>query len=193
MEGNKGEQVGSQSPAPTPSAQEIKGEETIGNRIGELNNAIDVSKTAFRVAARDISAQILIWSFLCIVLIFFSTQFAIDLLHIQFKELWTWQLIYFTAIRLTIITAIFTLASFLFKMLSSHIQMYQHVKHKQAILDSLACFVEAGEKYQQRGIILENLIKMVITFNESGISNAGEKVNYNSILKTFELLSKSTK
>lgn len=103
----------------------------------QLDTIIEEAKTAFKKSADELLSQTIWIIILCVVVLLLSIYFFYELFQVCFPATWTWQLIYFTAIRIAAITALFWFATYCFKLLNSFIQMYQHNKHKRAVLDSL--------------------------------------------------------
>lgn len=167
-------------------------------RISQLRTSISESLTAFKSARFKLIFQIILLSFICSSIVYASFVFAkylLDPTHIILHDTWTWQTIYYTAIRVTIIGAIFSLAAYSFKLLSSHIQMYQLVEHKIAIIKAMPGFVESGSDPTKRDVILNKLIEMVVNFEDTGIlANEPQlKTSNEAVMKLIEIILTSKK
>lgn len=143
--------------------EQPSGEIPKNQRIQELFDSLDKARTAFITQGKDIEQQLLIWGTICFLLIVFSNVLFRHFLDITFPaQYWTWQYVYYTAIRITAISALFYVAAFVFNMLKSTISLYQSNKRKIVIIDSMASFVESGITAEDRSIIFNKLIGIVI-------------------------------
>jgi hypothetical protein len=70
--------------------------------------------------------------------------------------------------------------------------MYQHSKQKIAVLNALPGFVESGISRENREIIYQKLIEIVITFDDTGIlrKDSELKTGNDVLIKTIESLLK---
>lgn len=191
-------QEGTQPSEKSQVQSSFKAEFAIETRIEQLRSSIEDARFAFKRASRKLFYQVLFWGFISSVIIVFAFCFSVYLLspeNVKLPDKWTWQVIYYTLIRMTIIGAIFSFATYCFKLLSSHIQMYQYNEHKVAIIDALPGFVESGIDPQQRDLIFKKLIEMVVHFEETGIilKDKELKVNNDTLLKFIELVLKKDK
>jgi hypothetical protein len=203
----KGNKVNPESEKPaTEIAEERKdetvqlsGEEPIDDRIGQLEKSITNARIAFKKASDKLLIQISLYSGICLVIIVGAFYYAKDYLlnpdKVILHDTWTWQIIYYTAIRLAVVAAIFSFATYCFRLLSSHIQMYQENENKRAVIDALPGFVESGVDREKRAIIFNKLIEMVVGFDETGIISKDSqlKTSNDVLLKLVELLMKGTK
>ena len=158
-------------------------------QLQKLNDAISQALTTFELAGKELLNQIIAWVFICCgVIAFVLYLYFCKFFHICFGELWTWQLIYFTAIRLTFVSAVFYVGIYCFKMLSATFQMYQHNKHKQAILNSLPSLVVAS-LYQKDAVnqdtLYNKILDIILTFSNTGIIS-----NEHEVKPTSDILQK---
>lgn len=168
----------------------IEAESTRETRIGELTIAIGKAKTAFKKASHKLLWQICIWGLICLLIVLSSICFAeylLDPKKVILGNTWTWQTVYYTTIRVTIIGALFSLATYCFKLLSNSIQMYQRNEHKRAVIDALPGFVESGTDPEKRNTIFNKLIEMVIHFEEAD-KVADLKTSNEVIVKLIEFI-----
>ena len=142
---------------------EFSGKSPAQNRIAELTTSLTNAKDAFKEAGKNINWQIGIWVVVCIGCIVVISCFFKALLKVHFEQqYWTWQYVYYTAIRLTAISGLYYISSFAFNMLKSVIHLYQDNKRKQAIIASMASFAESASDPSNRTAILNKLIEMVV-------------------------------
>jgi hypothetical protein len=167
------------------------GESSVGDRIEQLNKALSGAKDSFNTIKKNLTIQIIIWGGLCLLASILTVALFCHLFSITFEELWTWQYIYYTAIRITAISAVFYLGSFLFNMLKHTIELYQKVKSKLVVMNSMASFVESGITLDDRKLIFHKLISILVEsdFNHSSSKENELKVN-NEIFTLLEKLIK---
>ncbi len=113
--------------------------------------------------------QSFLWSGISVVSIAAFIAFAILFYLAKLPKEWGWQVIYYTAIRITILTAIGAVATFTLRILRAHLHMYQHNAHRKRIANSMAAFVESALTDQQRDLILAHLVDAVADFGTSGL------------------------
>ena len=112
------------------------------------------------------------------VLIFAFALFVRYLLSNEPPKEWTWQMVYFSVIRIGILTLISTLIGFSIKMLKSHLHMREHNLHRKRLSNSIPAFVESASSKEQRDRILTQLVDSVASFGNSGmIKNTDEGNN----------------
>lgn len=78
-------------------------------------------------------------------------------------------IVYFGAIRITILTGVGAMATFCLRMLRAHMHMSQLNLHRQRIANSMAAFVESAITPEQRDLILAQLVTSVDDFGSSGL------------------------
>lgn len=181
-----------------PVAQETKAEITIETRIEQLRSSMKEAKEGFNENGKKIKRQVWIWAGINILLIGCSVLFACYLLDHKnnlLDENWSWKIIYYAVVRITMIAAIFSLITYTLKLLSSHIRMLHHNSHKVAVLSALPGFVESGSDPVKREIIYDKLVELVILFDDSGMTSkdAEFKSIYDVLIKLSEQLSKINK
>ncbi|MEW6571518.1 MAG: PilZ domain-containing protein [Nitrospirota bacterium] len=131
--------------------------------------SVEGAQEQFKLAQKDIRKHVIIWSVLSVLSVLAFIGTAIYLSSIQFPEEWTWSIIYHTAVRIIILTAIGAVAAFCLKILRAHLHMSQHNLHRQRIANSMAAFVESAVTPEQRDIILTHLVDAVANFGDSGL------------------------
>jgi len=78
-------------------------------------------------------------------------------------------IIYFTALRITILAAIGGVAAFCLKILRANMHMRAHNLHRQRLANSMAAFVESASTNEQRDLILAHLVDAIASFGSSGL------------------------
>lgn len=149
-----------------------------GERLRDLTAIIEGAKESFRISTADLLNQIKIWIAACVlVMAGISCLYIYLFLKIEPPCIWTWQLIYFTAIRVTLLTAVFFVGVYCFKMLSATFQMFQHSKHKLTVLNSLPSLIVASQHQMKEGDsvsveptgIYNKILDIIISFSNTGI------------------------
>lgn len=77
--------------------------------------------------------------------------------------------VYYTAIRITVLTAMGAVATFCLRILRAQLHMYELNLHRKRLYNSMAAFVESASTLEQRDIILGRLVDAVATFGISGL------------------------
>lgn len=137
-------------------------------RISELTAALKVVKEKFISYRRKLKSQIWFWGLLCLSIIISCISFSNHLLNEVFPQNWTWQIGYTSIIRITIAGAVFSLASFCFKIFRSYIHINEQNSHSITVIESMANLVGAAKDEQQRNLIYAKLIDIIINFSGSG-------------------------
>ncbi|HLP39271.1 hypothetical protein [Lacibacter sp.] len=157
-----------QVPSQTDSSSTVGGESS-EQRISELSAALDVVKIKFQKYGEKLDTQAFKWMIVCLILIFASAALGYCLLREKFQENWTWQIVYISIIRVTIIGAIFSLASYCFKIYRSYIHLKEYNQHCVTVIESMANIVGAAKDVNQRNLIYSKLIDIIIHFGDTGL------------------------
>ncbi len=131
--------------------------------------SVEAAQEQFKLAQKDHQRQVTLWSWLSGTAIVAFIGVASYLTQVQFPEEWKWHIIYYTAIRLTILTAVGAIATFCLRILRAHMHMSQHNLHRQRVANSMAAFVESAVTPEQRDLILLHLVDAVAAFGTSGL------------------------
>ena len=155
-------------------------EKTIEERKSELRNLVrDVSiedaEKAFNDAKKHHRNQAVAWGGLSAItaMAFGSTAFYFYGESVVGSD--GWGVLYFTAIRLTILTAIAGVSAFCLKVLRSHLHRHQQNHHKYTLAKSLPTLIRAGESPQQRDLIFSQLVDALADFGSSGLITGKEE------------------
>ena len=131
--------------------------------------SVEAAQEQFRLAQKDHKAQVILWGVFSILSVLVFVGVAIYFLQVKLSEELTWHILYYTAIRVTILTAIGAVATFCLRILRAHMHMSQHNLHRQRIANSMAAFVESAIIPEQRDLILTHLVDAVASFGSSGL------------------------
>lgn len=131
--------------------------------------AVEDAQEQFEKAQEHHKNQVILWVLISSVSVSLFIGFGFYLLQSELPKEWEWQIIYYTAIKITILTAIGAISTFCLRILRAHMHMYQHNLHRQRVTNSMASFVESALTPEQRDLILGHLVDAVATFGSSGL------------------------
>lgn len=131
--------------------------------------SVEGAQEQFRLAQEDHDKQVKHWAWFSgsSIALFFAVAFMF--LYGDPPEGETKAVLYFSAVRVTIIGALGGIAAFCFRMLRAHMHMAQHNRHRQRVANSIAAFVESAVTPEQRDLILTHLVDAIAHFGSSGI------------------------
>lgn len=158
----------------TEAAKEIEGKA----RLTASKISVKDAQEQFAAAQKNLTKKVWLWAILTILTFGGFVVFASYLLtkaHVDENLRWT--MIYYTAIRVTILTAMGAAANFCLKMLRAHLHMSEQNLHRQRIANSITAFVEASGP-EQRDAILGKLVDAVIAFGSSGLLDKDDDTIY---------------
>lgn len=132
----------------------VKPEVGIEVRIEQLRSSINDAKCGFKTASKKLLTQICIWGFVNLLIIAGAIIYGVYLhQHSILKDTWTWQVIYYTVLRVTILGAIFSFGAYCLKLLSSHIFICIKVSNIKELLLSLYQVLLNRALTLQKGIL----------------------------------------
>lgn len=131
--------------------------------------SVKAAQDQFSNAQTEIKKDVIIWAIASGISLVVFVGTALYFLNNSIPKNWDWHVIYFTTIRITILTAIGTAAAFCLKILKANLHMRAHNKHRQRVANSIEAFVEAAVTPDQRDLILTHLIDAVVNFGNSGL------------------------
>lgn len=153
--------------------------------------SVEAAQDQFRLAQKDHDKQVKLWGWLSGTSIAAFIAVAIYLANVALPEQWNWHVVYYTAIRITILTAVGALAAFCLRIFRAHMHMSQHNLHRQRVANSMAAFVESAVTPEQRDMILSQLVDSVASFGSSGLLQRDDdsiyspKMTIDSITRTL--------
>jgi len=96
--------------------------------------SVEAAQEQFRLAQTDLKKQLILWGSLSGVAVIAFLLAAWWMSHLDLpKGDAPWHMVYFAAIRITILTAVGAVAAFCLKILRAHMHMYQHNLHRQRV------------------------------------------------------------
>lgn len=157
---------------PDSEYQQADGESLTFEKIKELETALSSAKYEITCVIEKNTMQIVGVSFICFVLILIGANYAHEIFYYdKFKDTWDWQIIYFTVMRVVVISAFLSVATFMFKLLSSYLNIYQKNLHKKFVLNSMASLVASGHNYTDEQVVFSKLLEIVVVQEKTGIFN----------------------
>jgi hypothetical protein len=171
------------------------GAERLVSRAKQIarNISLEAAQQQFREEARALNRQLTVWSGIATVALLFFFAFGIWIMqHQQLPDKWTWQVLYYTAIRLTLLSAIGAVATYALKMVSIHIDRRHLNSHRARLANSMAAFVEAARTEAQQDAVLLRLVDSITQRDVADEIKPSEQpnlgnVNVEAIEKLLEL------
>ncbi|HXU25920.1 MAG TPA: hypothetical protein VN698_01720 [Bacteroidia bacterium] len=160
------------------SSDQIPGEQPIEERITELESSLKRVSNIFNSHRKLLKGRLHTWIIFTALLAFALVGYYIHLLNYTYPD-WTWKFGYTTVVRVTAMTALFSLFAFCLKMVRSYLYMYEHTLHKKAVIDSMASFVSSAIGKDNRGVIYSKLIHIVVEMGNTGLISKEGDFKYN--------------
>lgn len=167
--------------------------EQIENRARLTASGISVEEAQkqFREAQRGLDRGVKTWAVIGGIFIVGFVLTAWQFAKADLPDQWRWEVIYNSAIRVSILAAIGTAAAFCLRILRAHLHMSEKNRHRQRVANSIAAFVESAVTPEQRDQILSQLVESVIQFGNSGLLQREDdnvyrpKMTIDSIMRTL--------
>ena len=154
--------------------------------------SVDAAQKQFRDAQKPLGIQIVIWTLASIISLAFFGFLIMRFLEVKLPEGWSWQVIYYTAIRFAALAAVGSVAAYCMRILKAQLHMYQLNQHRQRVTNSVEAFVESAVTPEQRDLILGRLVDAVVSFGNSGLlqgetasDGIGPKLTIDSITRSI--------
>jgi hypothetical protein len=152
--------------------------------------SVEAAQKQFQEAQVTLKSEVKLWAWLSVGATAAFIAVAIILAKIHLPEGMKWDVIYFAAIRITILTAVGAMATFCLRILRAHMHMSQQNLHRQRIANSMAAFVESAITPDQRDLILAQLVTSVADFGSSGLLSHEDDTVYSPKM-TFEAITRT--
>ena len=153
------------------------GELPVSERVKELNIALADTTIELKQLCKNNT-----WQIVSLILINALMLSAIIPLGYHFytstdyKADWTWQIIYFTAARVLIVSGIATLFIYTLNLLKAYLVIYKINREKYFVIKSMASLVESGSKFTNKEIIYNKLLDIVLSPTPN---NLGSSLKHN--------------
>lgn len=154
--------------------------------------SVEEAQKQFKEAQQDCNTRVWIWALLSIGSIGTFIGIAFYLASVKLPPEWQWhEVVYYTAIRIVILSAVGAVAGFCLGILRAYLHMKQHNLHRQRVANSMASFIESAVTQEQRDLILSQLVDAIVNFGSSGLLSKKSdtiytpKMSIDTISRTF--------
>ena len=157
-------------------------------RLTASGISVEEAQKQFREAQSGLDRREHVWTGVAAgsVLVFIAV--AIYFTTVDLPKDWRWEVIYHSAIRVTILAAVGTAAAYCLKILRAHLHMSEKNRHRQRIANSIAAFVDSARTPEQRDMILSQLVDSVVQFGNSGLVHRDDDNVYRSKAATDSIV-----
>ena len=138
-------------------------------RLTATGISVEEAQKQFQEAQSSLDKRVQNWAIWAGASILSFIGVAIYFATVDLPEQWRWEVIYHSAIRISILTAIGTGAAFCLKILRAHMHMSEKNRHRQRVANSMGAFVGSAVTPEQRDLILSQLVESVVQFGHSGL------------------------
>jgi len=172
----------------------VRGSEVVARAKKEVRDTLlETAKSEFDRSRKWLWAQVGAWLAAAALAIYSFFRYSTILAAEQnLPQEWTWQIAYYTGIRIVIIGGIGAVASFCLRMLKGHLNLVHITAHRSRVVNSVAAFVEAAPREQQFEIF-RLLIDTIVSPLNTGIADDNPELVAASARLIDHLGSKSTK
>ena len=138
-------------------------------RLTATGTSVEDAQKQFNEAQVALERRVWFWGLMgaIFVLVFFAV--ALYFAKADLPDQWRWQLIYHSSIRVSILTAIGTIAAFCLKILRAQLHMSEKNRHRQRVANSMEAFIQSAATPEQRDLILGQLVESIVQFGNSGL------------------------
>lgn len=147
------------------AAKEIEGRA----RLTASGISVETAQKQFKDAQKSMDSKTYLWAFISVIPAFGFVIVISLFLTDGVPDEWTWSILYYTAIRITLLTALGTAVAFCLNMFRAHLYMSERNRHRQRVANSIGAFVDSAVTREQRDLILSQLVDAVIRFDRSGL------------------------
>lgn len=138
-------------------------------RLTAARISVKEAQEQFQQAQAALDKQVKIWAGLGIACVVVFLAMALYFSTVALPAEWKWQVVYYGAIKVSILTAIATVAAFCLKILRAQLHMREKNRHRQRVANSMEAFVASAVTPEQRDLILSQLVESVVQFGNSGL------------------------
>jgi len=131
--------------------------------------SVEEAQKQFKEAQKSIRSNLIIWGVVSAAAVAAFIWTAVHFLKIGPPANETWHVVYYTAIRITILVAVGAIATFCMRVFRAYMHMNQLNLHRQRVANSIEAFVVSAQTPEQRDVILSNLVEAVVAFGNSGL------------------------
>ncbi len=140
-------------------------------RIENLKKALQDVKAEIHLSYKESFEQVGVMIGVCTTVSLFIVCVVVNLLKSEDYPDGVTQMIYYTTTRIIVVTGMFSIASFCFRLLRSYLHIYQRSRHRKLVINSMANLVESNSTYTDRQKIYNKLLDIVVNYDRTGILN----------------------
>ena len=140
--------------------------------------SVEEAQDQFQEAQGALDKRVKTWAWLGGISVLMFLVVALCFLLIDVGDQSGWHVVYYSAIRVSILAALGTVAAFCFKTLRAHMHMSEKNRHRQRVANSIGAFVESAVTPEQRDMILSQLVESIVQFGNSGLIHREEDNMY---------------
>ncbi len=153
-----------------------------------LDIALKDAQAAINIACSENGNQITLLIFVCIVVILFAAILGCNIYHTtEYPTDLT--IIYFVVTRIILVGAVFSLASFCFRVLGSYLHIYQRNKHRQLMIKSMSGLLVSASINQQDQLY-QQLLNVIMNFDKTGLIKKGDSFQSSQFDKIYDMIEK---
>lgn len=185
------QQVQSEAQKTIAEARELAEQIENRARLTAARISVDEAQKQFHEAQRGLDRGVKTWAVIGGIFVVGFIGTALQFATADLPDQWRWEVIYFGAVRVSILAAIGTAAAFCLRILRAHLHMSEKNRHRQRVANSIGAFVESAVTPEQRDQILSQLVESVIQFGNSGLLQREDdnvyrpKLTIDSIMRTL--------
>ncbi len=138
-------------------------------KISDLTAITDKLEEIFITESSNLRDMLVLWSFILLVFIVFLVCFYLHIWNHSYPDKWSWQVGYETALKITIISLFVSGIAFCLKMIRSYFHLYEHNRHKIAVIKSLPTLIYASGDSGQYKFAYSKIIELIVQANNMGI------------------------
>ena len=136
--------------------------------------SVEEAQKQFREAGKSLNWKVLLWAAVSVLTVAGFVIAALKFWDHKFPVDAKWEVVYFTALRITVLTALAAVATFSMRIFRAHIHMKEHNLHRERLANSIGAFVESAATPEQRDLILTHLVDAISSFGTSGLLHKEE-------------------
>ncbi len=136
--------------------------------------SVQEAQNQFKEAQNPLVVQLVLWGGLSIVSIVVFFWLLYQFMKPELNTTWTWQVVYFSGLRLAALGAVASLGAYCLGILRSQLHLFQRNLHRQRIANCIEAFVQSASTPEQRDFIYSRLVEAIIKFGDTGLVKGTE-------------------
>jgi|SRR5687768_3804817 len=173
----------------------VTGSTSQSDPMVQFDNALEQARIAVNDICSETKDQIGLWGFFSIVLVvigsYIGYEFYSDIKKTDYIEGNTINIVFGSIIRITIVTAVFSILNYTLRNLRSYLHIYQRNQHRRYLVYSMSSLIKAGYDFLDRRWIFEQVFAILIKADQTGLLISKEggkgKKEENSIMELLKI------